>query len=235
MNVDQFIAQLRNRAATENVANPYNCYEPGIDAAQDASCQRCLQLAAYLRYRLETAQTIMVAEAPGYQGARFSGLAMTSERLMSGRMNFVTERDILGQGGLYERTSHMDASPKQAVRQRGFAEPTATVVWRELVDSGQSRNVVLWNTFPFHPHQRPNHLCNRKPNAAEIAASGDILVSLRALFAQDCQLVAVGNVARDHLQELGVQAAVLRHPANGGAADFRAQFRDLVGIADRPN
>ncbi len=235
MSVDQFIAQLRRRAAFDNVANPYNCYEQGIDADQQAFCQRCLQLAAYLRHRLETARIIMVAEAPGYQGARFSGLAMTSERLLSGSMGFVTERDILGQQGLYERTSHVDASPSQTVRNRGFTEPTATVVWEELIETGQSRNVVLWNTFPFHPHQEANRLTNRQPNAAEIESNADILDSLRNLFARDCRLFAVGNIARDHLQNLGVQAALLRHPANGGAADFRAQFRDLVGLAGEPN
>jgi hypothetical protein len=235
MSVDQFIAQLRGCAATKSVANPYNCYELGIDATPDVSHQRRLQLAAYLRHRLETAQVILVAEAPGYQGARFSGLAMTSERLLSGSMNFVTEQDILGQVGLFERTSHINASLYHTVRQRGFTEPTATVVWQELMATGQARNVVLWNTFPFHPHRAANRLSNRRPNAAGIAASADILVSLRALFAQDCQLVAVGNIARDYLQELGVQATVLRHPANGGAADFRAQFRQLVGFADLPN
>lgn len=235
MSVDQFIAQLRARAAIVNVANPYNCYELGIDATPEASRQRCLQLAAYLRHRLETAQIIMVAEAPGYQGARFSGLAMTSERLLSGKVNFVTERDILGQVGLFERTNHINASPYRAVRQSGFAEPTATVVWQELMATGQARNVVLWNTFPFHPHRAVNRLSNRKPNTAEIAANADILVRLRALFAQNCQLVAVGNVARDHLQELGVQATVLRHPANGGAPSFRTQFRQLVGFAEQPN
>lgn len=235
MSVEQFVAQLRGRVATENVANPYNCYEPDIDTSQKAFCQRCLQLAAYLRHRQETAQIIMVAEAPGYQGARFSGLAMTSERLLSGRMNFVAEQDILGQNGLFERTSHIDASAAHAVRQGGFTEPTATVVWRELMETGQSRNVVLWNAFPFHPYRETSRLSNRKPTTAEIAASADILVELRALFAQNCQLVAVGNVARDHLQDLGVHAAVMRHPANGGAADFRAQFRQIVRFADPPN
>lgn len=235
MSVEQFIAQLRGRAATENVANPYNCYEAGIDTSQEAFCQRCLQLAAYLRHRQETAQIIMVAEAPGYQGARFSGLAMTSERLLSGGLNFVTEQDILGQDGLFERTSHINASATHAVRQGGFAEPTATVVWQELMETGQSRRVVLWNTFPFHPHQEANRLSNRKPTTAEIAASAHFLVELRALFAQNCQLVAVGNVARDHLQDLGVQANALRHPANGGAAQFRAQFREILGLADAPN
>lgn len=84
MSVDQFIAQLRGRAAIESVANPYNCYELGVDATQEAFFQRCLQLAAYLRHRLETARIIMVAEAPGYQGARFSGLAMTRKHSCQG-------------------------------------------------------------------------------------------------------------------------------------------------------
>lgn len=235
MSVDQFIARLRARAATANVVNPYNCYVLGIDATQEAVCQRSLQLAAYLRHRLETAQIIMVGEAPGYQGARFSGLAMTSERLLSGSKEFVTEQDILGQTGLFQRTSHVDASANHAVRQSGFAEPTATVVWQELVTTGQARNVVLWNTFPFHPHRADNRLSNRTPNAAEIEANADILDNLRALFSQDCQLVAVGTVAGSHLETLGVQGAAVRHPANGGASEFRAQFRHLVGFADQPN
>lgn len=235
MCVDRFIAQLREREAAANAANPYNCYEIGVDATQQAAEQRCLQLGAYLRHRLETARFILVAEAPGYQGARFSGLAMTSERLLSGEMNFVTEQDILGEVGLFERTSHFDAPRHQAVRQRGFAEPTATVVWQQLMLTRQSRNVVLWNTFPFHPYREGNQLSNRKPNLAEIRANADFLLRLRELFAPDCQLVAVGNVARDHLHELGLQANVLRHPANGGAADFRVQFRHLVGFDAQQN
>lgn len=235
MPVDQFIAQLRERAADANTANPYNCYEIGIDATPRSFEQRCLQLGAYLRHRLETARFIMVAEAPGYQGARFSGLAMTSERLLSGDKNFVTERDILGQVGLFARTSHVDASPYQAVQQKGFAEPTATVVWQELVATGRCRDVVLWNTFPFHPYKQGRRLSNRKPNLAEIRANACILTSLRELFDLGCQLVAVGSVARDHLQDLGLQADVLRHPANGGAAHFRAQFRHLVGFGAQQN
>lgn len=190
--------------------------------------------------RLSEASTRDCADYHGSRSTRVSRRAVfwsgdDKETLLSGRVDFVAGQDILGRRGLYERTSHVDVSPSQAVRRVGFAEPTATVVWQELMQTGQSQNVVLWNTFPFHPHSEANLLSNRKPNAAEIVASADILASLRALFAQDCRLFAVGNVARDHLQNLGVQAAVIRHPPNGGAADFRAQFHNLVEFADQPN
>lgn len=228
MSVDQFIVGLREKLTDGNAANPYNCYEAGIDTRREAFCQRCLQLGAYLRHRQETAHTIMIAEAPGYQGARFTGIAMTSERLLSGSKNFVTEQAILGQIGFFRRTSHVDACRNQQERQHGFTEPTATIVWQEIMAAQQANNVVLWNTFPFHPHREAAPLTNRRPSEAEVHGNAEILRGLRALFNPDCQIIAVGDVARNHLHAQEVDAHHIRHPANGGAAEFRAQLRLML-------
>lgn len=227
MSVDQFIVRLRDTPTSQNVANPYSCYTENIDATPEAFCQRSLQLSTYLRHRQVTARIILVAEAPGYQGARFSGIAMTSERLLSGARDFVAERDILGQERLFRRTSHDNACRNQPERLLGFVEPTATIVWEEIMGANRANEVVLWNTFPFHPHRDGNPLSNRKPSNEEIAVHAEILGELRTLFNAECRTVAVGNLARDHLQLLGVEAHHIRHPANGGAPEFRQGFRQL--------
>ncbi|WP_417818892.1 uracil-DNA glycosylase [Tritonibacter scottomollicae] len=235
MSIDQFIAHLREIETGANVANPYNCFEQDVDATAAGFCQRSHQLSAYLRHRQQTAQVILVAEAPGYQGARFSGIAMTSERMLSGQYDFVTEQDVLGQFGLFRRTSANAACRNDQERRRGFAEPTATVVWRELMAANRASNVVLWNTFPFHPHRAAEPLSNRRPTQEEVDVNAGVLTELRGLFDPNCQIVAVGNVARDHLLEMGVDADHVRHPANGGVAEFRQQLQILWNLAEAPN
>jgi uracil-DNA glycosylase len=218
-----------------NIANPYSCFEFNVDTNAAAFCQRSHQLSAYLRHRQQSAQVILIAEAPGYQGARFSGIAMTSERMLSGQYDFVTEQDILGQVGLYRRTSANAACRKDPERQHGFAEPTATVVWREIMAANKASNVVLWNTFPFHPHRAAEPLSNRRPTQEEVDVNAQVLADLRGLFDPNCKIIAVGNVARDHLLEMGVDAEHVRHPANGGAPEFRQQLQHLWNMAEAPN
>lgn len=231
MSVDQFIARLRETGVNGSATNLYNCFVENVDRTALASCQRSLQLSAYLRHRLLSARILLIAEAPGFQGARFSGIAMTSERLLFNAQDFVTEQDILGQEGLFVRTSHANACRKQSEKQLGFTEPTATIVWRAIMEANRANEVVLWNTFPFHPYREDNPLTNRRPNLGEIGHHADILADLRGLFRANCRIVAIGNVARDHLNSLGVLAPHIRHPANGGAPDFRRDFRALFDLA----
>lgn len=235
MSIDQFVAHLREIETGAGIANPYNCFEYQVDVTATAFCQRGHQLSAYLRHRQQTAQVILVAEAPGYQGARFSGIAMTSERILSGQYNFVTEQDVLGQVGLFRRTSAIAACRNEPERQHGFAEPTATVVWQQLMAEGREANVVLWNTFPFHPHRGAEPLSNRQPTQQEIDVHAGVLAELRGLFNPNCQIVAVGNIARDHLLRMGVEADHVRHPSNGGITEFRQQLQNLWNLADPPN
>ena len=229
MCIDQFIAKLQRRQSTDTVTNPYNCYVENIDVCPNASANRRDQLRTYLRQRQRTANIILVAEAPGYQGARFSGLAMTSERMLCGESPVVTEADILGRIGVSHRTSHIDASRNDVERRNGFTEPTATIVWREIMRAGLSQQIALWNTFPYHPHGEATPLVNRRPTRDEIDAEHQILTDLLELFEQDIRLVAIGNIARDHLRAQEIFVQHVRHPANGGAQAFRDGIRDILG------
>lgn len=207
-----FIALLRGLPALPDVANPWTCAVPGIDLP-GAAARRRAHLAGYLAARAG-ARLVLVAEAPGYQGARFTGVPMTSERM----------------GGL--RTSHPDACRSAAERAGGFAEPTATVVGQVLAAAGVAQATVLWNAFPLHPHRPGLPLSNRRPTAAELAATAHVLPRLLSLY-PGARVVAVGAVARARLAALGVEAVAVRHPANGGAAAFREGMRGVLADLGR--
>ena len=228
MSVKKFVERISELPSTATVANPYNCYEEGLDAVLNSNTQRQLHLLRYLRCRKMTAKLILIAEAPGYNGARFSGLAMTSERLLSTQNDLIREQEVFGREAVYQRTSDLNACRSKTVRSGGFAEPTATMVWTEIARAGLHKEVVLWNTFPLHPHKLNRRLSNRRPTIAEIDGAGDHLTMLRDIFDFDCEVVAIGNIAGGHLQRRNINARQVRHPANGGAGEFRAGIRAIL-------
>lgn len=227
MELEDFLEFISEIEPPDTVVNPYSGYQEGVDSLEGASGIRLSQLRHYLNIRLETARVLLIAEAPGYQGARFSGIAMTCERTLLGHRGNVTAADILGNDIQPVRTSHVAACTNAMQRGFGFCEPTAGTVWGEIMQRGLSRQVVLWNAFPFHPHRPGLPLRNRRPSAQEIADQSHVLDRFRELFPDAHAVVAVGNTARDLLAHHGLEFAHVRHPANGGTPEFREQINQI--------
>ena len=209
------------------LANPYTTARTGLDRDASAPARRRAHLDAYLRLRIGHARILLIAEAPGYQGARFSGLAMTCERTLVGAKPDVPAGSVLPDAANTGRTSAAAAGRNRPERDHGFCEPTASIVWRALVHHGLERQTVLWNTFPLHPHRPGQPLTNRTPTDGEVQAGAPVLDLMLALF-PGARPVAVGRTAARHLAASGIEAPALRHPANGGAGAFR---RGLAEIA----
>lgn len=227
MNLDEFIQYISNIETPDTVVNPYAVYREGIDSLEGSSATRLAHLRHYLNHRLDTAQMLLIAEAPGYQGARFSGLAMTCERTLLGHRDNVATADVLGEGIQPVRTSHLLACRYATQRNQGIAEPTAAVVWGEIMQRGLARQIVLWNAFPFHPHNPDVPLSNRTPSAQEVEDHSQILVEFLGLFPNAQRIVAVGNTARDLLAQKEIDAPLVRHPANRGTNLFRQQINQI--------
>jgi hypothetical protein len=121
------------------------------------------------------------------------------------------------------RTSRPELFP------RGFAEPTASIVWGCVRELGlPPREVVPWNAFAWHPYDpRAGLLSNRMPTGAELEHGLAALAAFIDLVPH-ARFVAVGRLAAATLARLGVGAALVRHPASGGAALFRAQLAQIV-------
>lgn len=202
----QFL-QLLRRYRAAHVFNPWterNC----DDRRANGPAARRERLAAHLDVE---ATHLLIGEAPGYQGCRISGIPFTSERLLIA-------------GGI-PRVVH-DGS-RLSTRVRPWSEPSATIVWSALRELGIERTTVLWNAFPWHPHRPREPYSNRSPTRAECAAGLTVLSVLLEAMPR-ARLFAVGRHAQRALSAMGRQAILLRHPAQGGAVEFRRRLRQTV-------
>ncbi len=167
--VSAFVADI-SRASIGSTVNPYAVFDPELDRAGGAQI-RADNLALYLSSRTNS-RLMLVGEAPGYQGCRFSGMAFTSERSLS----------------LEHRSS---------LRPEAWIEPSATIIHGALALAGLETDTVLWNACPMHP-AGPTPLSNRTPNKAELASGLEWLERLIALL-QPARVVAIGRSAQASL------------------------------------
>lgn len=210
---------------SSGVANPYRDEHPDLDRP-GAARQRRRNLEAYLE-AVGRPRWLLLGEAMGYRGARFSGIAFTSERQLAGPAPV----RLAWADGRTRPTSTLPAL---------WTEPSGTIVWRAL--DGAPEGVLLWNTFPWHPHAlgRPGlrpaglprsgdpRLTNRTPTPAELRGHLGVLGALLD-WAQPERVGAVGRVAAAELAGLGLGCTAFRHPARGGATLFTEQVRRELG------
>ncbi len=196
------------RGAASGVANPYRDEVPELDG-RGAAGRRRRNLEAYLE-RVGRVRCLLVGEALGFRGGRFSGIAFTSER------------QLAGEDG---RRLPWASAPPFAATSRNPAlwlEPSGSVVWGAL--GGEPRGILLWNAFPWHPYAPRSPLSNRCPERTLWQANLNVLEELLGEVGA-VRVLAVGRTAQAALAGLGVAAPGLRHPAHGGAALFRDQLR----------
>jgi uracil-DNA glycosylase len=221
--IERFIRLLK-ASPPGAVFNPWWQIDRQNDIGTNAPIIRRRHLRAYLRKRLDKAKLVVIGEALGYRGGHFSGIPMTSERILLGKKR---EEGIAPEHVLSSikprRTS------KSRVCTNGFSEPTATIVWSSLLRFGlKPEEFVLWNAFPWHSFDpRRGLLSNRMPNKSERSAGLSLLKAFLDLFPCE-EIVALGNVAASQLKELNVESQGVRHPASGGARRFRQQIRTIV-------
>jgi Uracil DNA glycosylase superfamily len=221
--IDEFLRLLK-KSPSGAVFNPWWEADEQNDVGPNAPTIRRNQLRAYLQKRFRKAHIAVIGETVGYRGGHFSGIPMTSERLLLGRSKTVP---------LKSNDFFSDINPRRTSKPEkcpdGFSEPTATIVWGTLLRHGlKPDQFVLWNAFPWHSFD-PRHgvLSNRMPNKSEQATGLQVLKAFLELF-QCEQVVALGKIAAAQLEKLNVDARGIRHPASGGAKLFRQQIAELV-------
>lgn len=225
--IDVLLEMLQHPPHNHNIFNPWYDNDHENDGGPRAPEIRRWQLDAYLRTRLRRAKYLLLAEAVGYQGGHFSGIAMTSERILLGQL---ADRGVLPEHVLPNRKARQTSHPAKFVN--GFSEPTATIVWQALMHSGlDPAEFVLWNIFPWHPFQpEKGLLSNRTPTNSELQSAIPIVEYVLRTF-KKAKIAAVGRKSAGILEQLGVQATAMRHPAQGGATLFRQQFAAWVSTS----
>jgi uracil-DNA glycosylase len=223
--VEQIIRMLK-KSHSDAVFNPWWQVDKQNDVGRNAPAIRRKQLHAYLHKRLGKVKLVVIGEALGYRGGHFSGIPMTSERILLGKK----KDDGIEPKHVFSRIKPHRTSKSQKCRD-GFSEPTATIVWSTLLKLGLSpEQFVLWNAFPWHsfdPRRGRGSLSNRTPTKSERSVGMPVLKAFLDLFSCD-EIVALGNVAASQLKELNAEIHRVRHPASGGAKLFRQQIARVV-------
>jgi hypothetical protein len=202
------LAQVRLPA----VFNPYADYCDVHDRANAASLRK-KNLQLFLEAALDAkVDTIWVARDLGYRGGRRTGVPLTDEVHLA----------MVGQllGGIQLR---------RATRGPIVAERTAAIVWKVL--SRIRQPVVLWNVFPFHPHEPGDQFSNRCHTAAERDLAMPMLRSLIDMFKAQC-IVAIGRDAQSALHDINLRVATVRHPSYGGQGEFTSALYGMYGVLD---
>jgi len=187
------------------VFNPYRDGDAALDRP-GAPGLRCANLRRYLELFCG-AGYVLVGEAAGYAGCRFSGIPFTGEAQLLGPRPLPW-----AVGGGWAQTS----------LEGPWRERSAHIVWSAL--NGR-RDCVLWNAFPWHPF-RDKPLTNRRPRTSELQQAAEVLLHFLSLFPQ-AKVLAIGRVSQNTLVGLGIHTAYIRHPSHGGQRDFVAGVQAL--------
>ncbi len=193
--------------APSGVFHPYLDCDLALERA-DGPSRRLGNLREYLRAH-ESARYVLLGEAAGYNGCRFSGIPFTGEDLLIG------ETPLPWTAGCRLRRSSLGETLKK--------ERSATIVWQGI---RERRDCVLWNTVPWHPHRPGEPLSNRPPKRPEVEAGLALLPTFLALY-PDAIPVAIGRVAEAGLERIGVPSRYVRHPSMGGKNAFLAGIAEL--------
>src|SRR5436305_14550607 len=177
------------------VFNPWWQADDKNDIGENALGIRRKQLRAYLGDRLGKARLAIIGEALGYRGGHFTGIPMTSERILLGR-----NENVRIEGQNFFSNIKPRRTSKSQKWLAGFSEPTATIVWSTLLRLDlQPERFVLWNAFPWHSFDpRRGLLSNRTPTKAERFAGSVALRAFLDLFPCD-KVVALGRIATAQL------------------------------------
>lgn len=153
--------------------------------------------------------TIWMGRDLGYRGGRRTGLALTDERHLE-----------------FFSSSYPGSTPSRATRGPLIAERTAAEIWAVL--GLLERPPLLWNVFPFHPHEANDQFSNRRFTARELTTVNDLNHTL-IKWLRIRRIICIGQDAATYAAGFGVDMDCIRHPSYGGVKDFRAGVKRLYG------
>lgn len=205
--VDNFIEKLVNFDKTifkRNVFNPWAQFDES-DISPNAPKIRTSNLRKYL-INQKNAKYVLIAESPS-TGARYTGIAMTSEKVVS-----VNNLDYT-------------CSSKKSAEGKFVYELTAKKVWDEILK--KKNDFVMWNAFAFNIAEKDGRWFEN-PTEEELRQNLGILNSFLALY-DEAKIITVGKTAQNALQILNFDGFdSVRHPSNDFKKEFPLQFKKYV-------
>lgn len=195
--------------AGDDLVNPYADADPALDVDGAAAIRR-ENLRASTRTLSAPPEALIVAEAPGPWGCRFSGVPLVSE------------------SQLLDPDFPLEGRPTslRAMHGEPLKEYSGTIYWGALLPHWG--RFWTWNAVPFHPHKPGDPLTIRAPRVREIRQFADALAAVVEATAPG-RVIALGRVAERALAAVGVESTYVRHPSQGGATLFRQGMAEVFG------
>ncbi len=216
-----FKTKLFPISSTNILFNQYKDSDPRVDLPNAHEIRR-ENLMFYMRSFSMKPSVMVVGEAAGPWGCRFSGVPFSGEKqLVEGKLPF-----------LGNRTSKQ--IPDIQIKKGGppFTSLSAEVFW--AVMKPHFPKFFVWDCVPFHPHDMNNILSVRKPTLEEILSYSGLLEEIEAILKPEA-IVAVGRKAELALRIAGISSTYVRHPSRGGKREFsEGVVRFFNGIKRTP-
>jgi hypothetical protein len=185
--------------SSEVMFNQYRDTDIRFDLPGGAAIRR-QNLRNYISSYPKPPRVLLVGEAAGPWGARFSGIPFTGERLLvEGKLPFEGSRS----------SNH----------EPPYTEASGTIFWGALLQ--HFPDFMVWNSVPLHPHRPGQPLSIRSPGKSEIMAFSGLLMGVIEEV-RPARVAAIGRNAEYALGRLGIEARYVRHPSQSGARAFRA-------------
>lgn len=164
-------------------------------------------LVKYLRGFSKRPSILIIGEAPGPRGCRFSGVPFTSEaQICHGKLPFTGQ--------------------KSSVSDLPYSENSATIFWKAMLP--YHPKFFIWNSIPFHPHKHGEFLSIRNPTRKEVCFYASLLEEMTSLI-KPKHIVAVGKRAKYALKQKQLSCIYIRHPSHGGAIEFTENIKKIFG------
>jgi hypothetical protein len=193
-----------------NVFNPYIDLCDVHDRA-NAPALRRRGLRTYLEATMRGGtNTIWMGRDLGLSGGRGTGIPFTDEAHLRLLARF------------YPGTSVSKTTYEEAVPER-----TAAEVWSALMQVHTPP--LLWNLFPFQPHEPERPFTNRKPTEQEIRAVDELTSELVSMLPIE-RIIAIGRDASRRAARFGVLVECVRLPS-AHATEFRAGVGRLYNMS----
>jgi hypothetical protein len=192
---------ITSEPSSATVFNQYLDCNDKVDLPEAPSIRRA-NLKNYMENAMRTASVLVVGEAAGPWGCRFSGVPFTGERQL-----LDPSFPLSGQ-----RSSK--AVPALPIRKAPpFISKTVMLPHRT--------RFLVWDAFPLHSHNPGDLLSVRNPTKRETYRFLKALCIIKAYMKPGC-IVAVGRKADEQLGALETAHEYVRHPSRGGKAAFTA-------------
>jgi hypothetical protein len=200
----------------------YSDHRVDIPGAPDV---RKENLCMYFESFKEKPGILILAEAPGPWGCRFSGVPLTSERQLSSHK--ISKELTFPFSGKISSTENLDPTLEYRRHKRPFTSKTSTIFWKTMVIHHQK--FLAWNSLPFHPHDYRDILSFRSPpDDPEVEYYSDFLRNLVGIL-QPIQFLPLGETARKALNYIGINnfPKDIPHPSKRDNS-FKAKMDDVL-------